>query len=265
MVYVIIIGGIVVLILGGMELGQLYARIKAIGVDRPCLAMFVGGTDSATAVFVHKPRWSRSPITFTHGTMEIFRIGDEFALVPSGAPLGRLVVNTRTQPVISVTAQGVTEGEGEIQLSGEDEAGDSYAENSLAVIVADPSIGTLGLYGLAVNKAKTVWSHGTLGNFGVNFFGGARRGLCDQWAEWSANWLNQHNDGSICVIEMCLYGDSDWWKFRHQFVRITMCETGEVFYVDPHKRADDPVIPKDEYEAEFNAPETAPWDIYRRP
>lgn len=255
-------GGVLVLcILGGMILGQLYARIKAIGVSRPCLAMFVGGTDSATAVFVHKPRWSWNPITPTNGTMELFRIGDEFVLVPSGAPLGRLVVNTRTQPVISVTAQGVTVGEGEIQLSGSDEAGDDYTEYSLPVIVADPSIGTIGLYNLAVNKAKSIWMHGTLSNFKVNFFGGARRGLCDQWAEWTANWLNDHNDGSICKIEMCLYGDANWWKFRHQFVRITMCETGEVFYVDAHKSADKPVIPKDEYEDKFNAPEKT-WPVY---
>lgn len=259
MIYVV--GGVFIVLVGASAFTLWAMRLKAIGVSRPCLAMFVGGTDSATAEFIHKPRWSRTPVTTTYGVMELFRIGDVFELVPSGAPLGRLEINTRVQPVVVATARGLSEGEGEIQINGDDESGDTYKENSLPVIVMDPSVGTLALYLAAVAKAKAIWSHGTTGNWKVNILGGARRGLCDQWAEWTANWLKEHNDGTICRIEMCLYGDKSVFAFRHQFVRITMCETGEIFYVDAHKSADNPVIPKDEYEKEFNAPDTT-WDMY---
>ena len=129
-----------------------------------------------------------------------------------------------------------------------------FKENFVPVFVVADSMSFVDMLNLAAFQAGKQWYHGFIGNWFPNFFGGQCKGLCDQWTDWLADWMNTHNDETVCKIEKVIF-NSTGAGFRHISLRITMCETGEIFYVDGHQNPENPIVPKDEYENKRGEPE----------
>jgi hypothetical protein len=269
-VLLVVLGGVVIaaIVYIGAYLAQRYGDFREVGTDTPCIVMFMGDSYVLSAYLLHSPSGS-SDFQTVKGSIEFFRIGDCFTLSGSSIP-GVVSVNTGPLPQdqfliadgvhkqwslvgAQQTVNGIAVGEGEIQISGESEAGEVHKEISVPVtVVADDGRTTLiDLFKIASKKAGEIWSHGIFGNFLANFFKGQSKGLCDHWADWTARWFKQHNNGEICKIEKVWFGENNWWRVDHVCVRITMCESGKVYYVDPHQDPESPIFEKEEYEDQW--------------
>lgn len=259
----IIIAGIALVIYLGMWLGQKLSSYRVIGCDTPVVVMFVGDTYELSAYLLDKPSGS-TDFQCVGGSIEFFQSGTCFILfgnpsmglnnVPT-SPLNSdnfLVAEPEFSSVIGSKQKvvGISPGEGEVQISGDASGGEVHSEIAVPVYVFanDGSKTLLDLFRIASEKAGDVWYNTAFGNFMVNFFGGENKGLCDHWADWTARWFMQLNNGEICKIEKVWFGQNNWWRPDHVCVRITMCETGEVFYVDGHQDPESPIFGKDAYE-----------------
>ena len=251
----------------GVKIANYFGNYREVCTDKPCIVMYVGDQYVMNAYLLHSPSGS-SDFQTEKGTLEFFRIGDCFSLTGSSV-MGASSVHTEALPQdqflvadgvhqswslkgAQQTVNGVVVGEGEIQISGESDAG-YYKEISVPVkVVADDgSIPIIDLFSIGSHTAGELWSHGFFGNFTANLFKGQSKGLCDHWADWTARWFYQLNDGTICKIEKVWFGENNWWRANHVCVRITMCEPRKVYYVDGHQDPDSPIFEKDDYEGQL--------------
>jgi hypothetical protein len=255
----IIIGGVVVLVWVGMILVQVAADLRVVSVNVPCVVMQVGETETVTAYLLHKPRWTTKFTTVT-GAIEFFRSQDYYKLVPTES-LGRSIVvadQAATQQLNGLSVGNFDQ----MAISNDPNSALDFKEQYVPVNVVAGGTSLMDMLRLTAKTAAEKWYHGIWGNWFPNFFGGQCTGRCDQWADWLNGWLQNHNYGQVCRIEKCFFNVTGF-GFRHVSLRITLCESREVFYIDGHANPDNPICPKADYEKERGEPEDV-WQTYSR-
>ncbi|RKD90447.1 hypothetical protein [Mangrovibacterium diazotrophicum] len=255
-VVVIIVGGIIFFVWLGSVVVQYFSHLAVVGCDVPVVVMYLGEKDSVKGFLLEKPRYT-TQFSGVNGKLEFFRDKDFYRLSDPPENLGiTLIQTTGTNNPAVQELHGLQVGQGELTISVDPADSRDFKEIYVPVFVIDPATtGFLILIRKAAHEAGKKWYHGATGNFFPNFFGGQCRGLCDQWADWLGGWMIRHNDGTICKIEKVVYNTTKT-GFRHVALRITICESGHVYYVDGHKNPDNPVVPGADYEQKHGVPET---------
>ncbi len=252
-IIIILVAAVVIFI--GVSVVQYFKDLKVVGADVPCVVMRIGEKETVNAYLLHKPSWSWKWKT-VNGRIEFFRDKDFYKFVPP-ASMGRSVVPANPKATQVLTGEKV--GTGEMTIS-EDSSSIAYKEIFIPVVVVDSTTGMLAMINIACRTANKVWYHGFWGNWFPNFFGGQCKGRCDQWSDWLAAWLKRHNDGTICKAEK-VFWNVRGVGFRHVCVRITLCDSNKVYYVDGHADPKNPLIPKKDMEKKRGAPQDS-WQVW---
>jgi hypothetical protein len=246
-------GPIIIGALAGIALGLLirkamnyFSLIRMVGVRSPIAIMEVGGTDQTKAQLFYKPRYTTQRAAPVNGTITFYKdsnTGIIYDLSNAGASHTLTAAPTATE-----TLTGVQVGMEILSVSGSDIAGIPFDPMGVEVHVVANQPDSITFYRLAIQLAIQWWLTGALGNLRININSHPPAGLCDEWMDWAADWLQFINKGDICKIEKCLSPNGS-----HNYLRITMCDE-TVFYLDPWIRPSDPVFGKDEYEDEHSSP-----------
>jgi hypothetical protein len=249
-------GPIVIGVLAGIALGLLirksinyFSKIEAVGVRSPIAMMEVGGTDQVKAQLFFKPRFTTVPVVPVPGNITFYK--------DAGAGLIYNLSNggsSNTMPanlIATETLTGVQVGVETMGVSGSNSAGTAFDPVGVEVHVVATQPDSITFYRLAIKQAIKWWETGLLGNLRININSSPPGGLCDEWMDWAADWLRHLNKDDICKIEKCLSAGG-----THNYLRITLCN-GTVLYLDPWRRPDDPVFPKDDYERDYGLPSDA--------
>lgn len=242
--YIGILGAVIIIYVFSRYVKYFVVR-KLVGVYVPCIYMEVGDTEIVKATLVYKPRWTED-FQQVHGNIFFNRGSGIFDID------GKVKVTKAGNPNATVTVRALNVGKSTLTVSGAsvegETAGDSYDPVTIHVeIVADYG-NFLSLYRSAALKGTRHWFNGLVGNWLINTLKMGRKGLCDEWAEWSYDWVMQHNHCRIKRIEIV-----NWKDPGHDCARVTLWD-GSVYYLDPHRCSDDPVQPKKDYEKKYGAP-----------
>ena len=245
------VGGILVIgfVIGGAL--SWVMRKLLVGVHSPLIVMGVGGSDVLKAGLLFKPRFSgaASFVAMT-GTMTVADNGCTHFALAGGGPTVSFPAGSST------TLTGVAIGSGKCTVSGSDSTGLAYTAVDVQVdVIAIPAGGTLGFYGAAAVRGTEFWANSWAGNIIINWLNLGRGGLCDEWAEWTSDFIQRNNDGTICLCELVYWPGT---FAPHVCIRVTTCAgatcTGPVFYLDPHRESAAPVVPAATYVGRYGLP-----------
>jgi len=249
-----IVGGVAIaFVLGGII--NWFREKLYVAVHAPIIVMGVGGTDDLKATLIRKPSYASSkyflPVV---GTMTVNDNGNKHFLLSSGT-------STATFPAgKSTTLSGVQIGSGKATVTGIDTVKRVYQPMDVQIdVIAVPAGGVLEFYKAAVARALWYWTNGWMGNILINWLGLGRGGLCDEWAEWTSEWIHRNNNGEICLCELVYWlGPFSGGPGAHVCIRVTKCKgntcTGPIYYLDPHRESSTPVMPQANYEAKYGVP-----------
>ena len=257
-----IAGAVVIGIVGGVVLGVIAGGIinwfqekRYVAVHAPLIVMGVGGSDVLKATLIRKPPFAGSAAFATvTGTITVSNNGNTHFSLPGGGTTTSFAAGG------SAVLSGVMVGSGEATVSGVDSIGRSYTSKDVQVdVITVPPGGTLIFYSAAVASGTAYWANSWFGNILVNWLGLGRGGLCDEWAEWTSDWIQRNNDGTICLCELVYWpGPFGGGPGQHVCIRITTCSgstcNGPIYYLDPHRESNSPVMLAATYEAKYGVP-----------
>ena len=240
--------------LGGIALGlglrvafNYFSLIRVVGVHSPVAIMEVGGTDKIKARLFYKSRFSTAQVVPVNGTITYWQDGAITNHVYNLSN-GQTSNAFAAQPTVTETLTGTQIGNEVMGVRGTDTAGNAYDRMGVNVRVVANQPDSVTFYRVAIRISIEWWETGLLGNLRININSSPPAGLCDQWMDWAADWLQYINKGDICRIEKCLSADG-----THNYLRITL-RGGAVIYLDPWRRPSDPVFDKDEFEDDYGLP-----------
>lgn len=247
-------GGVVLaVILGGVI--NWFREKRYVAVHAPLIVMGVGGTDALKATLIRKPPFSGSAGFVTvPGTITVSTNGNTYFALPGGGATTTFAAGG------SAALNGVMIGSGKATASGVDATGRTYRSTDVQVdVIAVPPGGVLAFYRAAVARGQAYWANSAFGNILINWLGLGRGGLCDEWAEWTSDWIRRNNDGTICLCELVYWpGPFGGGPGQHVCIRVTTCAgatcTGPIYYLDPHRETNAPAMLSGPYVAKYGLP-----------
>ncbi len=231
---------------GAKTLYQNLRTRKLVTGYAPIIYLELGTSATLAAKMIRKPRWQRDfvdvngDLTFAGGG-PVFTIEGAATVTKFGTAAG------------SVTVLGTRVGTGKITVSGTGVDGETYDELNVPVEVVEPISNFLSLYAGASAKAQDAWFNGKIGNALINVGMLGRKGLCDEWMEWTEAWCKEQGRGRVVKIERVFYDG----VLDHNCCRVTL-SNGQVYYFDPHRLSDPPYMTQADYESAYGTP-TDTW------
>ncbi len=248
-------GGILAaVVVGGII--NFFREKRYVAVHAPLMVLSVGGTGTLKATLIKKKRFSSAKWAAVAGTVTITNASTNYSL-PGGVATLSIPVGVGGG---STVLTGIAVGSGTAVVTGTDAAGDSYRSMTVQVeVIALPPGGIIGFYNAAVAQATGYWTNSWLGNICVNWLGLGRGGLCDEWAEWTSQWIMENHGGTVCRCEQVFWPGVIGGIGQHVCIRITLCApngtcTGPVYYLDPHRESNQPAMLLAAYEAKYGKP-----------